>query len=262
VAGTSGCEAQMKAMVFAAGYGTRLGPLADELPKALVPVAGRPMIEYPLLLLRHYGITEIVINVHHLGDKIAARLEDGKKLGLRIAYSEEKELLDTGGGLLQAKSFLQDGAFVAINTDVMIDLPLRTVIDQHRKCGATATLVLRPDAQADRYGAIEISEDRRIRKFLNHQAPSGGTAGSLRKLMFTGVQILEPKVFDYMEAANSAVFSTTKDTYPKMLTEGEGLYGFLFEGFWQDLGTPERIREAEEKLARGEAKLHYLSNAK
>ena len=252
----------MKAMVFAAGYGTRLRPLADELPKALVPVAGRPMIEYPLLLLRHYGITEIVINVHHLGEKIEACLQDGKKLGLRIAYSEEKELLDTGGGLLQAKSFLQGGAFVVINTDVIIDLPLQAALDQHRKSRAAATLVLRPDAQADRYGVIEISADRRIRKFLNHQAPSSGAAGPLRKLMFTGVQILEPKVFDYLAAANSAAFSTTKVTYPKMLTAGESLYGFLFEGFWQDLGTPERIREAEEKLARGEAKLHYLSNAK
>jgi mannose-1-phosphate guanylyltransferase len=250
----------MKAMVFAAGYGTRLRPLTDELPKALVPVAGRPMIEYPLLLLRHYGITEIVINVHHLGEKIEACLQDGKKLGLRIAYSEEKELLDTGGGLLQAKSFLQDGAFVVINTDVIIDLPLQAAIDQHRKSGATATLVLRPDAQADRYGAIEISADRRIRKFLNHEAPSSGAAGALRKLMFTGVQILEPKVFDSMEAANAAAFSTTKVTYPKMLTEGERLYGFLFEGFWQDLGTPETIKATEKKLASGAVKLHYIKN--
>jgi NDP-sugar pyrophosphorylase family protein len=248
----------MRAMVFAAGYGTRLRPLTDELPKALVPVAGRPMIEYPLLLLRYYGITEIVINVHHLGEKIEDYLQGGKKLGLHLTYSKEKELLDTGGGLLQAKTFLEGGAFVVINSDVIIDLPLQAAIDQHRKYRATATFVLRPDAQADQYGAIEISAERRVQKFLNHQAPSSGAAGPVRKLMFTGVQILEPKVFDYMEAANSAVFSTTKVTYPKMLTEGERLYGFLFEGFWQDLGTPERIKEAEAKLASGAVKLHYL----
>ncbi len=248
----------MRAMVFAAGYGTRLRPLTDELPKALVPVAGRPMIEYPLLLLRYYGITEIVINVHHLGEKIEDYLQGGKKLGLHLTYSKEKELLDTGGGLLQAKTFLEGGAFVVINSDVIIDLPLQAAIDQHRKYRATATFVLRPDAQADQYGAIEISAERRVQKFLNHQAPSSGAAGPVRKLMFTGVQILEPKIFDYMEAANSAVFSTTKVTYPKMLTEGESLYGFLFEGFWQDLGTPERIKEAEAKLASGAVKLHYL----
>lgn len=250
----------MKAMVFAAGHGLRLRPLTDTIPKALVPVAGRPMIEYPLLLLRHYGITEIVINLHHLGEKIEARLGDGKELGLRIAYSKEKELLDTGGGLLQAKSFLQGGAFVLINTDVIIDLPLQAAIDQHRKSRAAATLVLRPDAEADHYGAIEISPDRRIQKFISHHAPSSGASGTLRKLMFTGVQILEPKVFDSMDGENSAAFGTTKVTYPKMLTEGEALYGFLFEGFWQDLGSAARIKEAETKLASGAVKLHYLKN--
>jgi len=95
----------VKAMVFAAGYGERLRPMTERLPKALVPVGGRPMIEYSLLLLRHYGITEIIINVHYLGAKIREHLLDGKKLGLKITYSEEKELLDTGGGLLQARPF-------------------------------------------------------------------------------------------------------------------------------------------------------------
>ncbi|HEY3304841.1 MAG TPA: NDP-sugar synthase [Candidatus Binatia bacterium] len=248
----------MKAMVFAAGHGLRLRPLTDKIPKALVPVGGRPMIEYPLLLLRHYGITEIIINVHHLGEQIEAHLGDGRKLGLRITYSKENKLLDTGGGLLQAKSFLDGRTFIVVNTDVMIDLPLQTALDQHRKYGATATLVLRPDAEADRYGAIEISADRRIQKFLSHQAPSRDAAGALRKLMFTGVQILEAKIFDYMAGENSAVFGTTKVTYPKLLTQGESLYGFPFEGFWQDLGSAERIKEAEEKLKRGEVKLHYL----
>jgi len=250
----------MRAMVFAAGHGTRLRPLSDTTPKALVPVAGRPMIEYPLLLLRHYGITEIIVNVHHLGEQIEARLGDGARLGLRLAYSKEKELLDTGGGLLQAKSFLDGGTFVVVNTDVMIDLRLEAAIDQHRKSAATATLVLRPDAEPDRYGAIEISADRRIQKFLSHRAPSSDAAGPLRKLMFTGVQILEPKIFDYMRSENGAAFGTTKVTYPRMLTDGENLCGFLYEGFWQDLGSPERIGAAEAKLAGGAVKLHYLKD--
>src|SRR5712691_5115903 len=139
----------MKAMVFAAGYGTRLRPLTDRLPKAMIPVAGRPMIEYPLRLLRHYGITEIIINLHHLGEKIEEHLEDGSKLGLRITYSRERELLDTGGGLLKARPFFQDGAFAIVNSDVIIDLRLQAAIDQHRKHRAAATLILRPDVQAD-----------------------------------------------------------------------------------------------------------------
>lgn len=251
----------MKAMVFAAGHGERLRPLTGKIPKALIPVGGRPVIEYPLLLLSHYGIREIIINLHHLGKKIQEHLQDGKKLGVNITYSEEKELLDTGGGLLKARPFLADGAFLVINGDVIIDLPLTDLLDQHRKRGGIATLVLRSDPQADLYGAIETSADLRIQKFLAHKAPRSESAGTLAKYMFTGVQVLEPKVFDYMEPPGaSAKFSTTKITYPRMLTQGEKLYAFPFRGYWQDLGTPERITEAEEKLKRGEVKLHYLSN--
>ncbi len=251
----------MRAMVFAAGYGQRLLPITNSLPKALVPVAGRPMIEYSLLLLKYYGFDEIMINVHHLGEKIENHLGNGKKIGLRIFYSREHELLDTGGGLSYARRFFLNESFVVINGDVAIDLSLQELKDAHRRRGAVATLVLRPDPQADLYGSIEISNDLRIQRFLDFKAPQSQPTGSLRKLMFTGVQILEPRIFDYMESDPAAVprrFSITKSTYPKMLTQGEALYGFPFEGFWQDLGTAARIKEAEEKLSSGQASLHYL----
>ena len=251
----------MKAIVFAAGSGQRLLPLTERLPKALVLVAGRPMIEYPLLLLRHYGIKEIIINLHHLGEKIEAYLKDGEKLGLQISYSREEKLLDTGGGLSQARAFLAEATFIAVNSDVMIDLNLEEVLAQHRRKKATATLVLREDLRADLYGPIELSADLRIQTFLSHQAPQHGTCGPLVKFMFTGVQVLEPKVFGFMDsqpASSPHPFSITKVTYPKMLLQGDALYGFRYEGFWQDLGTPERIREAEERLKRGEVRLHYL----
>jgi NDP-sugar pyrophosphorylase family protein len=243
-------------MVLAAGQGTRLRPVTHGMPKALVSVAGRPMIEYALLLLRHYGIREIIINLHHFGEQIETLLGDGGKLGLTINYSKETELLDTGGGLLKAKGFLQNGTFIVINTDALIDLDLAAVIGFHKQKNTPATLVLRPDPDADRYGSIDIDSNAQICRFLTAQSPSA-PSGPVRKLMFSGVQILEPTVFNYM-AALPQKFSTTRETYPKMLTAGEALYGFCFEGFWQDLGTPGRIKEAEEKLARGEASLHYL----
>jgi len=246
----------MKAMVLAAGEGTRLRPLTNDMPKALVPVAGRPMIEYALLLLRHHGIREVIINLHHFGEQIERRLGDGRQFGLTINYSRESELLDTGGGLLKAKPFLQDESFIVINTDALIDLELANAIAFHKRQNAAVTLVLRPDVDADRYGSIDIDSKARIRRFLTTQAPAS-SSGPLRKLMFSGVQILEPTVFDYMTAMPQK-FSTTRETYPKMLAAGEALYGFCFEGFWQDLGTAERIKEAETKLARGEARLHYL----
>ena len=248
----------MKAMVFAAGQGERLRPLTDHIPKALVPVAGRPMIEYPLLWLRHYGIREVIINLHHLGEQIEAYLGNGDKLGLKIAYSREQELLDTGGGLLKAKPFLQDGTFLVVNTDVLIDLPLADLIDFHRAKQAAVTLVLRPDPLADQYGSMDTDSDGRICRFLQAKRP-GAPAGPHTKLMFTGVQILEPRIFDFMATgAGSAKFGTTKDTYPRMLLAGEALFGFRFDGFWQDVGTPERIKEAEGGLEKRKKWLHYL----
>lgn len=248
----------MKAMVFAAGQGTRLRPTTERIPKALVPVAGRPMIEYALLLLRYYGIGEIIINLHHFGAQIETRLGDGKSLGLKITYSREQELLDTGGGLLKAKSFLHDGTFIVINTDALIDLNLAELIDFHREASAAATLVLRPDARADDYGSMDIDGRGRICRFLDSKAPIE-PVGAARKLMFTGVQIVEPRIFDYMDRAGATEkFSTTKHTYPRMLVNGEALFGFCFDGFWQDLGTADRIGETEQKLRSGQARLHFL----
>jgi NDP-sugar pyrophosphorylase family protein len=248
----------MKAMVLAAGQGTRLHPLTERTPKALVPVAGRPMIEYSLLLLKRYGIRDIIINLHHLGNQIESYLGDGKRLGLHITYSEEPELLDTGGGLLKAKPFLLDGTFIVINTDVLIDLSLSELLAFHEAKRAAATLVLRPDPLADQYGSMEIDGDGRIHRFLQTRIATTGSRPTT-KLMFTGVQVLEPRVFDSMES-DSAVrkFSTTKDTYPRMLFHQERLFGFRFDGFWQDLGTASRINEAEASLAAGKATLHYL----
>lgn len=251
----------MKAMVFAAGYGRRLRPVTEKLPKALIPVGGRPMIEYPLLLLRHYGIREVVINVHHQGEKIEEYLRDGKHLGLRISYSREDRLLDTGGGLLQAEAFFQQNSFLVVNSDVIIDLNLREVLAHHQREKATATLVLRQDPKADSYGPIEASADLRIRSFLAHKAPESRVGDPLTKFMFTGVHVLEPRIFDYMRAetpGDPKSFSITKVTYPRMLLSGEPLYAYPFEGFWQDLGTPERIAEAESKLRSGELKLRFL----
>ncbi|HWO42829.1 MAG TPA: NDP-sugar synthase [Candidatus Eisenbacteria bacterium] len=250
----------MKAMILAAGLGTRLRPITDRLPKALVPVAGRPMIEYPLRLLRHYGIRDIIINLHHLGDQVEAYLGAGDKFGLRIAYSKETELLDTGGGLLKAKPFLAGATFIVVNTDVLIDLPLCDAIEFHRRKAATATLVLRTDPHAQRYGSMSTDGCGRIRRFLEATAPAPSPRRDREsELMFTGVQILEPEIFDFMAADSAAEkFSTTRDTYPRLLRAGGALYGFRFDGFWRDLGTLESLREAEESLEQGRVKLHYL----
>jgi NDP-sugar pyrophosphorylase family protein len=248
----------VKAMVLAAGQGTRLRPVTHGKPKALVPVAGRPMIDYALLLLRHYGIRDIVINLHHFGQQIESYLGNGARLGVTINYSQEPELLDTGGGLLKAKTFLHDDTFIVINTDALIDVNLAQLVAFHRSRCSLATLVLRPDVNADQYGSMDIDDNGRIYRFLDSRR-DGEPSGALRKLMFTGVQLLEPRIFEFMEVHRVGdKFSTTKQTYPQILRAGQPFYGFCYDGFWQDLGTAERIKQAEASLAQGRARLHYL----
>ena len=245
----------MKAMLFAAGLGTRLRPLTDTLPKCLVPVNDRPMIDYPLLLLRHYGIREIVVNVHHHAERVEEYLGDGSRFGVDIAYSREPVLLDTGGGLLGAKRFLDQGTFVIMNSDVLIDLRLDDVLRFHREHDAAATLVLRKDALASAYGAIWTDSVGRIQKLLQHETPGAG-AVALEEYMFTGVHVVEPRIFGYMEGSDP--FSITRATYPRMLTEGERLCGFPFDGEWQDMGTRERLQATDDKLRGGSMSPHFL----
>ncbi len=245
----------MKAMILAAGLGERLRPITEHTPKALVPVAGRPMIEYSLLLLRSAGITKVIINLHHLGGRIEDYLGDGANLGLHIEYSWEEDLLDTGGGVLKAESFLADGPFIVINSDVLIDLPLRELVAFHARHRAIATLVLRPDQKAEEYGAIECAEDGRIHRFLDVRLRDA-TPAATKKRMFTGLQIVDPALFAFMEEGQA--FSLTRTTYTRILRESQPLYGFDYFGFWQDLGTAARITETEKKLVAGEVKLHYL----
>lgn len=232
-------------MVLAAGLGTRLRPLTNDRPKALVEVGGRPLIEWNLELLARFGITEVVVNLHYHGDALRRALGDGSRLGLRIQYSPEEPLLDTGGGVKHAQAFLAGGDFLVMNSDTIVDLALDRVIARHRATGAAATLVLRRDPEQARYGEIEIDDDDRIRRFLGVPA---AVAMPLRAFMFAGVHVMSARVFDFMPADGS-VFSLTRDTYPAMLAGGAPLHGFPFDGFWRVIDTPEDRERAAGALA-------------
>ena len=188
----------MRAMILAAGKGTRLRPLTDTVPKPLLEVAGRPMIAFPLQLLREAGIKEVAINLHHLGEQIRNCLGAGDAYGVRITYLEEDPILDTGGAIAAAKDVFGGEPFVVLNADTAIDLRLRDVIDFHRRCDATATMVLRPDPDAARHDAIFIDAADRIHGIRGH-GRSGydpSVAGNL--MLYAGIMVFEPRVFDYM----------------------------------------------------------------
>lgn len=243
----------MRAMILAAGKGTRLRPLTDTVPKALLEVAGRPMIAFPLQLLRDGGIREVIINLHHLGNQIRHRLGDGAAFGVQITYSEEEPILDTGGAIAAARAFLDRDTFAVLNADTVIDLRLQDVIDFHHRHRGAATMVLRPDPDAARHDDIRLDTAGRIRRFLGRSysedaidSRSIDATETLERMMYPGVLILDPRVFSYMLPG---VYSLTRDVFPRLLAAGEPLYGYVHRGYWRVLDTPQDLAAGRRELA-------------
>jgi NDP-sugar pyrophosphorylase family protein len=244
----------MKGMILAAGFGNRLRPLTDHLPKPLLPVADIPLIHYNLLLLKKYGITCLVINVHYQAKKIMAALGNGSQFGVHITYSEESTILGTGGGIKNVQSFFGNDPFLVINADILVDIDLSNLIAFHKKNKPSATLVLRKDPDMSQYGTIEIDKTDRIRNILS-KVPL--VKGRFRKRMFTGIHIITPKVFDYIPPG---MFYSITDSYVEMLKKEERLYGYSMPGYWNDIGVQKRYQEANHQMKEGEIRLRYMKN--
>ena len=190
-------------MIFAAGLGTRLKPLTDHLPKALVPVAGKPLLEHVILKLRAAGFDEIVVNVHHFADQIIGFLEDKHHFGIRIEVSDERgQLLDTGGGVRRAAPFFDDGApFLVHNVDILSDLDLGALYRHHLSHNPLATLVV---SQRDTSRYLLFTPGGRLRGWLNRRTgetkpPALSPTPDLRPLAFAGIHVMSPRVFALMD---------------------------------------------------------------
>lgn len=241
-------------MILAAGRGTRLLPLTATVPKPLVPVAGRPVIEYTLLLLRAAGIHDVVVNVHHLGEQLRARLGDGSSYGLQIRYSVEDTILDTGGGIKKAEALLRNGPFVVANGDTIMDAPIQALLDRHRTARAMATMLLRTDPAAEQYGLIHTDHAQHVRSFLG--TPAVPDDAGWTPYMFAGLHILEPGIFDLMPAGRP--FSITRETYPLLLDRGNTVLGVPFDGVWLTVDSPEALKAADAMISSGRVTLSYL----
>jgi len=240
----------MKAMILAAGLGTRLRPLTETVPKPLVEVAGRPLIEYGLRQLRAADVREVVVNLHHLGAQVRAALGDGARFGVRLRYSEEIELLDTGGGVYQARAWLDEPFFV-LNSDSIHDVPLRELARFHRETGGIATFVLRHDPEAERYGLLHVDARHRLRRFRGEPRD---VAEPLTALMYAGVMVWEPRVFAHMRAG---AFSLTRDLVPWLMRAGEAIHGFVYDGYWRVVDDAADLARARSEIAGGQ-RLSYL----
>ncbi len=193
----------MKAMIFAAGLGTRLKPITDILPKALVPIAGKPLLEHVILKLKAAGFDEIIVNIHHFPNQIIEFLKANNNFGIRIEVSDERdELLDTGGGIRKAAWFFDDGKpFLVHNVDILSNVDLKALYHQHIRTNSLATLVV---SERDTFRYLLFDDDLKLKGWINEK--TGETKPThlskpeqFTKLAFSGIQMLSPVVFDLME---------------------------------------------------------------
>ena len=242
----------MKAMIFAAGLGTRLKPLTDHMPKALVPVAGKPMLEHVICKLKDYGFTEIVVNIHHFGQQIIDFLNANQNFGLTIHISDERDqLLDTGGGIKKASTFFQgDEPFLIHNVDILSDTNLKELYEYHLQSGNDATL-LASKRKTVRY--LLFDQNQRLSGWINKDTlqtkPEGFVYDPLlyQEYAFSGIHVASPSLFHYMGEDWKGKFPIM-DFYLKTCQQAK-LGGFLKEELKLiDIGKPETLEKAKEFL--------------
>ena len=237
----------MKAMVLAAGLGTRLKPLTNNRPKALVEVAGRTLLEITLTRLRTFGIHEVIVNVHHFGDMIENYLKTNNNFGLQIEVSREDELLlDTGGGLKKAARFFQQGLpeepFILHNVDVISNIDFGEMLKFHEAEKALATLAVQ-DRESTRYLLFDESLELCGRQSgRNGKQELVRPSKKLLPLAFSGIHVISPRFLTKM--SEDGVFSIV-DTYLRVAEQGGKILGFRADRFyWRDLGRPESVAQA------------------
>jgi NDP-sugar pyrophosphorylase family protein len=235
-----------KAMVLAAGEGTRLRPLTLTTPKAMVPIGGRPLLAHTLAWLKKYGITEIGINLHYLGQNIIDYFGDGAAYGLKITYSQEPALLGTAGGVKKLESLFHGSRFAVIYADVLAEFDLNAMATFHFKNGSFATLALSSVPNPNQKGIVELDNQSRILNFT--EKPLQGTEKS--NLASGGIYILEPEVLDYIPSTGPADFGF--DIFPALLNQGRPLYGYVLppSAYLLDIGSLEKYRQANEDYPR------------
>jgi mannose-1-phosphate guanylyltransferase len=243
----------MRAMVLAAGLGTRLRPLTDSRPKALVELNGRTLLEITLTRLREFGVTDVIVNVHHFADMVVEYLAARQNFGMRVEISREDVLLDTGGGLKKAAWFFQkdasDEPLLLHNVDVISNVDIEDMVKCHREYDALATLAVqrRPSSRQLLFDEGGLLCGRRFEK--EGRTEIARQADPLRPLAFCGIHVISPRMLEKM--TEEGVFSII-ETYLRLAGEGEKIVAYRGDGAcWRDLGTIESLEWAAQQLPRG-----------
>jgi NDP-sugar pyrophosphorylase family protein len=238
----------MKAMILAAGLGTRLRPLTDERPKALVEVTGRTLLEITLRRLRRFGVREVIVNVHHFADMMVDYLKKNDNFGMRIEISREEVLLDTGGGLKKAVLFFledsgdSDEPFILHNVDVISTIDIDRMVQFHRQNRALATLAVQ-QRDSSRYLLFDALNQLCGRRNGRDQAAEiVRSSGQMQALAFSGVHVISPRFLKMIE--ENGIFSIIT-SYLRLAGHGEKILAFRADEFyWRDLGRPENVAQA------------------
>jgi NDP-sugar pyrophosphorylase family protein len=235
-----------KAMVLSAGLGTRLRPLTNLLPKPLVPVANRPLITYTLALLEKAGVRQVAVNLHYLGEKIREEIKDGADWGLQITYSPEDPILGTGGGVMRMRAFLEGERFFLLNGDVLSGVDLQDVLRFHAERGAAATMVVGPLPPGATYTPLLMDTEGWLVELKDAKRKP---VGETRQVMFLGIHVLEPQVFDFLPDEGFSCINN--QAYTAMIKKGLDVAAYFHGGFWYDLGTPATYLAANLSLLSG-----------
>jgi mannose-1-phosphate guanylyltransferase len=233
----------MKAMILAAGLGTRLRPLTLEIAKPAVPLLGKPLVVRLMEELVREGMSDFRLNLHHIPDSVEVLFRTPPWDTLPVSFSHEAKILGTAGGLKANESFFEDGTFLMANADIVMDFPLSEALEFHSERAALATMILYPQEPPFRYFPVRIDRDGHLRDFKG-MCPGGDLRSET--YVFTGVHILEPRIFEYIPT--SKFCEINDEVYPAALARGERIFGYPVEGYWNDLGDPSRYLSAQKDL--------------
>jgi len=231
----------MKAMILAAGFGTRLFPLTIDRTKPAIPFLGKPLVGYVAEYVAKFGFNDIVVNLHHQPESVVSALGDGSSFGVNIAYTvEQPNILGTAGALDNARHLLEDETFLIVNGKIITDIDINSALETHRRTGALATMVLKPNSKREHFTIVE-TEDGLVKGFGGFAEPLSedeirNTESDIEKpLMFTGIHIVEPEVFDYIPRG---IYSDIVPTfYDPAIREGRTIAAHIDDARWFELST-------------------------
>ncbi len=231
----------MKTVILAGGLGTRLRPITYDYPKPMLPIRGKPFVEYLMNHLKSQGITEIILCLHYMADKFFEYFGDGTKFGLKITYSVEEAPLGTAGAIKNVENFL-DETFVVLNGDTYVNLNFQKMLGFHRDNKALGTIALMRVKNPARYGSVDVCTDWRVIGFSEKTRVHNGYIN-------VGAYIFRDKILDFIP--KNEKISLEKEVLPNLLKNEERIYGFLTEGYFIDIGVLEDYQRFQMEVARG-----------